>query len=213
MQDNEELLKRIYTNLKEYLDTGCSEDNPIESINAVGAYIDDLEKQEKLKQDKLAEMALNYWRLSNWVNNVNVERKMQANSALRKMGGYLEKEGIELRDLVGQKYDDGYAADVMGIESDEDIPDEELIVIEMVKPIILYKGSVIKYGQVVLGDKVKNPTAIEELPVNPEQAVPILMKNIDSYCSSKYKVNQIARKLRWCRVKLDKWLRKGGVQK
>ena len=213
MQGNQEVLKRAYTSLKDYFETGTADVDPMSSVGELKTILDDMEKQEKQRQETLAELALNYWRLSNWVGNVNVDRKMQANSALRKMGVYLEKEGIELRDLLGQKYDDGYAADVMGIESDQDIPDEELIVIEMVKPIILCNGSVIKYGQVVLGDKVKETTAIEELPANPEYAVPILIKNIDSYCSSKYKVNPIARKLRWCRVKLDKWLRKGGVQK
>lgn len=209
MQEKETVMK-AYNSLKQYLESGNQEINPIEALESFGLLIEDLEKKEKQRRDNLAELALNYWRLSNWVKNVNVERKMQANSALRKMGSYLEKEGVELRDLLGQKYDDGYAADVMGIESESDIPDDELIVIETVKPIILLNGSVIKYGQVVLGDKVKQLTTIEGLPLDPEQAIPILQKNIDQYCSSKYKDKKIANKLRWCRIKLDKWLKKGG---
>lgn len=209
----QETIVRAYNNLKQYLETGNPVTDPLDSLEEFRILIEDLEKKEKQRKNNLAELALNYWRLSNWVGIVNVERKMQANSALRKMGSYLEKEGIELRDLIGQKYDDGYAADVMGIESEQDVPDENLIVIETVKPIILLNGSVIKYGQVVLGDKVKELTTIEGLPLDPEQAIPILQKNIDQYCASKYKDKRIANKLRWCRIKLDKWLRKRGVRR
>lgn len=209
----QETIVRAYNNLKQYLETGNPVTDPLDSLEEFRILIEDLEKKEKQRKNNLAELALNYWRLSNWVGIVNVERKMQANSALRKMGSYLEKEGIELRDLIGQKYDDGYAADVMGIESEQDVPDENLIVIETVKPIILLNGSVIKYGQVVLGDKVKEMTTIEGLPIDPEQAIPILQKNIDQYCASKYKDKRIANKLRWCRIKLDKWLRKRGVRR
>lgn len=209
----QETIVRAYNNLKQYLETGNPVTDPLDSLEEFRILIEDLEKKEKQRKNNLAELALNYWRLSNWVGIVNVERKMQANSALRKMGSYLEKEGIELRDLIGQKYDDGYAADVMGIESEQDVPDENLIVIETVKPIILLNGSVIKYGQVVLGDKVKELTTIEGLPLDPEQAITILQKNIDQYCASKYKDKRIANKLRWCRIKLDKWLRKRGVRR
>ena len=209
----QETIVRACNNLKQYLETGNPVTDPLDSLEEFRILIEDLEKKEKQRKNNLAELALNYWRLSNWVGIVNVDRKMQANSALRKMGAYLEKEGIELRDLIGQKYDDGYAADVMGIESEQDVPDENLIVIETVKPIILLNGSVIKYGQVVLGDKVKELTTIEGLPLDPEQAIPILQKNIDQYCASKYKDKRIANKLRWCRIKLDKWLRKRGVRR
>ena len=177
--------------------------------SALGAYIEECEDAEKKEKNDLAELALNYWRLSNWLNNSNADRKAVANSALKKINAYLEKQQIALMDLTGQKYDDGYAADVMGIESDRDVSEDELIVSEMVKPIIMYQGSVVRYGQVVLGDEIKSNRPEEELtlPDDPEKGIPMIQRDIDGYCASKYKEKSIARKLRWCRVKLDKWLR------
>lgn len=116
---------------------------------------DCLEEIEKTDKKDLSELALNYWRLTNWVTKSNADKKSIAYSALKRINSYLEKKQIELLDLTGQKYDDGYAADVLGVESETGASEEELIVSEMVKPIIIFRGSVIKHGQVILGDLIK----------------------------------------------------------
>ena len=102
----------------------------------------------------ITEIAIASWRLEKWLNNVNVERKMAAKSALRAINKYLQENNIEVLDLVGNKFDTGLAVSVVNNESEEK-DEEKLTIIEMVKPIILQNGSVIQYGQVVLGDKVK----------------------------------------------------------
>ena len=56
---------------------------------------------------KLADLALAYWRLNNWVTNVNVERKTAALSSLRQINKYLKENEIEIKDFLGQQYDSG----------------------------------------------------------------------------------------------------------
>ena len=150
----------------------------------------------------ISELALSYWRMANWVDKANVERKMAANSALRQMKQYLQDEGIELFDFIGQKYDSGLAVDVLGSESKRDVPEEELIIIETVRPAILKNGNIIKYGQVILGDEVKRATTIKELPADPQKAIPMVVDMLDKYCAADYRDKKIVRKMKWVRTKL-----------
>jgi hypothetical protein len=102
----------------------------------------------------LIEIAVASWRLEKWLSTVNVERKMAAKSSLRTFNAYLKENNIEIMDITGSKFDSGLAVSVVNNESDE-TDEEKLIIAEMVKPIVLENGSVIQYGQVILGDKVK----------------------------------------------------------
>jgi len=104
----------------------------------------------------ITEIAVASWRLEKWLDNVNVERKMAAKSALRAIKKYLSENNIEIIDLTGAKFDVGLAITVVNNESDE-TDEDKLVISEMVKPIIKENGSVIQYGQVILGDEVKKP--------------------------------------------------------
>lgn len=160
--------EKITVIYQDMLNASVSDDpvsNCREIASRLGNYI-----EENLRTDKndLSELALNYWRLLNWVEKSNADKKSIANSALKRINMYLEKQQIELRDLSGQRYDDGFAADVLGIETETDTPEEDLIVSEMVKPIIIYRGSVIKHGQVILGDELvdNDKTRLEKTEIS-----------------------------------------------
>ena len=68
----QETIVRAYNNLKQYLETGNPVTDPLDSLEEFRILIEDLEKKEKQRKNNLAELALNYWRLSNWVGIVNV---------------------------------------------------------------------------------------------------------------------------------------------
>lgn len=106
----------------------------------------------------ITEIAVAAWRLEKWLDNVNVERKMAAKSSLRAIKKYLQENEIEVVDLTGSRFDVGLAVSVVNNESEE-TDEEKLLISEMVKPIIKEKGAVIQYGQVILGDEVKQPKA------------------------------------------------------
>ena len=104
--------------------------------------------------DTVKELAVAAWRLEKWIGNVQVERKVAAKSSLRAIKKYLSDKNIEVLDLTGSPFDPGLAVSVINNESDEN-DETKLIISEMVKPIILENGSVIQFGQVVLGTSVK----------------------------------------------------------
>lgn len=105
---------------------------------------------------EITEIAVAAWRLEKWLEHVNVERKMAAKSSLRSIKKFLEENEIEAIDLTGAKFDVGLAVSVVNNESEE-TDEDKLIIAEMVRPIIKERGAVIQYGQVILGDKVKQP--------------------------------------------------------
>lgn len=109
-----------------------------------------------LSAKDLSELAVATWRLEKWISAVEVERKMAAKSSLRAIKGFLEKCSVEYHDITGSQFDYGLAVSVINNESDEQ-DEEKLIISEMVKPIILFQGTVIQHGQVILGKKADAP--------------------------------------------------------
>ena len=118
----------------------------------------------------ITEIAIAAWRLEKWLDNVNVERKMAAKSALRAIKKYLKENDIETLDLTGSKFDVGLAVSVVNNESDE-VDEDNLIISEMVKPIIKERGAVIQYGQVILGTEVKKAKPNNVVEKTPEKEV------------------------------------------
>ena len=166
-----------------------------------------------MEKEKLGDLAIAYWRLSRWVENVHVERKTAAVSSLRQIDRFLKANDIELFDLLGQKYDSGYAIDVVGTDAPDDIPEEKLLIAETLSPLVMQRGEILKYGQVVLGEKVREVMANEELPPDPQKAIKILSVNLSQYVHAPYRDKRITHKMKWCLRKLEKQLRRIRGQK
>lgn len=128
----------------------------------------------------MQELALAYWRLAKWVDSIEVEHKMAANSALRQIKKYLDSNQIEVIDYTGQKYHSGFAIDVIGRKSGESLHEEDLVIVETICPIILQDGEVIKYGQAFLGidDKSKTET-VDSFNAGKMKS---LIRYINGYC-------------------------------
>ena len=159
-----------------------------------------------MEKGKLGDLALAYWRLNNWVENVHVERKTGAISSLKQMERYLKSNDVELLDFLGQKYDSGYAIDVLDTDAPEGVPEENLIISETLCPLIMQRGEILKYGQVILGEKVKEVAANEELPPDPEKAITILTTGIAGYIHAPYRNKKLLHKMKWCLRKLTNQL-------
>lgn len=94
----------------------------------------------------LADLAVEWWRLERWAVD---DSKIVGRHVARRVARFLEEHGIEVVDLTGKPYEAGLAAEVL-----ERIPDEgETRVEETVSPIVLWKGTVVKQGQVVTKGK------------------------------------------------------------
>lgn len=118
-------------------------------------------------EPNIAELAVAAWRLERWLDNLNAERKMAAKKSIREIKKYLDVFEIEIVDPVGWKFDPGLAVEVVNNEA-EDIPEEELIIIQTNSPIVKQDGSVIQYGKVILGREIKEQKANNEVK-SPEE--------------------------------------------
>ena len=113
------------------------------------------------------EIAISYWRIDKWLKNTNVERKMAVTSSLRSIKKFLDNNNVEVLDLTGNKYDAGLAVEVIGRDYEDETPDEsKLVISEMLKPVIMQNGSVMQFGQVTIGYKVKEVKPNKELAKN-----------------------------------------------
>lgn len=150
----------------------------------------------------MEELAFAYWRLSKWVESAEVEHKMAANSALRQIKKFLDANNIEVIDYFGQKYDSGFAIDVLGRKSGEDLQEEDLIIVETVRPIILEDGEIVKYGQVFLGVSALEP-ASTQTAFNAGK-MKSMMRYIDAYCEDENADSITAWLLKICKSRIEK---------
>ena len=96
------------------------------------------------------DIAIATWRLEKWLKTVEVERKAGAESALRILKNYLEEHNVEIIDMNGETFDSGLAVRVINNEY-EGVSKENLVIQEMIKPVILENGAVRQFGQVIVG--------------------------------------------------------------
>ncbi len=114
----------------------------------------------------LADLALEAWRLSKSISDgadVPVGATVAVRYSVRKMKRILEESGCGYVDLTGHSYDAGMALDVLSVEGGSGSDASELLVKEMVSPIILWKGRVLRHGEAVL-QKITGAGALPEPP-------------------------------------------------
>ena len=102
-----------------------------------------------MEQADIRELATATWRLEKWLDNLNAERKMAAKSALRNIKKYISGCNVEVKDPLGSKFDPGLAVEVVNNESPE-TPDEELIIIEQRKSLLLLKTIKVRKRKILM---------------------------------------------------------------
>ncbi len=95
------------------------------------------------------ELANSYYRLLRWVEGTEAAKKNTALRALDRMKRFLSDSAVEVVDLTGQPFSEGWAVKVMKIE--EGVPENELVFTKMVKPIIQINGELVQEGEVYVG--------------------------------------------------------------
>jgi hypothetical protein len=98
---------------------------------------------------QIKDVAVAAWRLEKWLAVAVVEKKMPARSAIRTIKSFLLENGVEVQDLTGTKFDSGLNVDVINNEA-PDASDEDLVITEMIKPIVLQNGAVVSRGSVII---------------------------------------------------------------
>jgi hypothetical protein len=99
----------------------------------------------------LTDLAVDCWRLQNWAFVRGHEKeRVVARQVSRALSSFLSEIGLETCDLAGQPYDPGLAVEVVDSEEDATAPNGSVKIQEMLAPIVLRNGKLVRVGQVAL---------------------------------------------------------------
>ena len=120
----------------------------------LGLMTDELPHTLNVSLNALAELAVEWWRLERWAGAAE-ESSPQARHAARRLGLFLSKHGLEVLDVTGRPYEPGLAVEVLDAFADASLPVGAQVVDETVAPVVLYRGAVVRHGQVVVRRNVQ----------------------------------------------------------
>ncbi|HYP51975.1 MAG TPA: hypothetical protein VEQ42_00455 [Pyrinomonadaceae bacterium] len=99
----------------------------------------------------LADLAVEWWRLARWLaSRAEESQSSHARHLARRLGKFLEERGLTVVDLTAQKYTPGLAVEVLDVLTDDSLPEGVEVIDETVAPVVMWRGAVVRYGQVVL---------------------------------------------------------------
>lgn len=95
----------------------------------------------------LVELAVDWWRLERSAGSDGAAS--HARHVARRLGRFLTERGLSVVDLTGRPYEPGLAVEVIDVVGEGAGGGAELID-ETVAPVVLWRGSVVRHGQVVV---------------------------------------------------------------
>ncbi|HYG10816.1 MAG TPA: hypothetical protein VD835_12780 [Pyrinomonadaceae bacterium] len=99
----------------------------------------------------LIELAIEGWRLDSWLAAQPPEKAAsKLRHIARRLQKFLDERELSALDLTGKSYEPGMSVEVLEAVEDERLGERERLIDEMVEPIILWRGRVVKYGRVVV---------------------------------------------------------------
>jgi hypothetical protein len=110
---------------------------------------DELPQTLNVALSSLAELAVEWWRLERWAGAAE-DSSPQARHAARRLGRFLNEHGLEVLDVTGRAYEPGLAVEVLDAFEDAGLPAGSQVVDETVAPVVLYRGAVVRHGQVIV---------------------------------------------------------------
>jgi hypothetical protein len=98
----------------------------------------------------LVDVAVESWRLERWLKQLDGGQSNAAGRFVsRRLAQFVSRFQLETLDLTGQRYEPGLAVELLGNVHDETLPPDMVVVDEMVAPLCLWQGKVVRLGQVV----------------------------------------------------------------
>ena len=96
----------------------------------------------------LVELAVDWWRLERSAASDGAAAS-HARHVARRLGRFLSERGLSVVDLTGRPYEPGLAVEVIDVVGEGAGVGAGLID-ETVAPVVLWRGSVVRHGQVVV---------------------------------------------------------------
>ena len=97
----------------------------------------------------LVELAVEWWRLERWAGEAEPAAP-QARHVARRLGRFLSAHGLEVLDVTGRAYEPGLAVEVLDTFEDARLAPGAQVIDETVAPVVLFRGAVLRHGQVVV---------------------------------------------------------------
>jgi hypothetical protein len=98
----------------------------------------------------LVDLVVEAWRLDRWLARYGQDQTTAAaRFASRRIADALSGLELEAVDLTGQAYDPGLALELLGTVDDGALPAGTAVIDEMVAPLCLWQGRVVRQGQVI----------------------------------------------------------------
>ncbi|MDB5172633.1 MAG: hypothetical protein JWN51_1406 [Phycisphaerales bacterium] len=101
----------------------------------------------------LVGLGVEYWRLSQWLEQNPSAGSAPARHALRRLDDFLRECELEVRGMDGRPFDPGLAVRVVDTIDDPAMPDGQAVIAETMAPMILWRGQVVKPADVVVKRK------------------------------------------------------------
>ena len=110
---------------------------------------DELPQALNVALSSLAELAVEWWRLERWAGGSD-DSSPQARHVARRLGRFLSEHGLEVLDVTGRAYEPGLAVEVLDAFEDKRLAPGAQVVDETVAPVVLFRGAVVRHGQVIV---------------------------------------------------------------
>jgi hypothetical protein len=112
---------------------------------------EELPSQLDVPLASLIELAIEGWRLEAWLAAQPPEKvASKLRHVARRLQKFLSERELSALDLTGRRYEPGMSVEVIEALEDASVGDGERLIDEMVAPVILWRGRVVKFGQVVV---------------------------------------------------------------
>ncbi|HLL14450.1 MAG TPA: hypothetical protein VK388_05275 [Pyrinomonadaceae bacterium] len=99
----------------------------------------------------LIELAIESWRLDSWLAKAPPEKvASKLRHIARRLQKFLSERELSALDLTGARYEPGMSVEVLEALEDDRLGERESLIDEMIEPIILWRGRVVKHGRVVV---------------------------------------------------------------
>jgi hypothetical protein len=102
----------------------------------------------------LVNLAIEQWRLAAWLQTAgNGVGAGPARHAVRKLQDFLRANHLEVQTLEGRAFDPGLAATVVDRIEDRSLPADQVIIVETLSPMVLWRDQVVRAAEVVTAQR------------------------------------------------------------
>jgi hypothetical protein len=103
-----------------------------------------------VSMEQVSGITVECWRLRRILETTTINERSPLRHVVRRLAESLEGMGFQTLDFEGRIYDPGMVLDVIEVRADSTVPTGQTVVHETVEPTVMWRGQVVRPGQVVV---------------------------------------------------------------